>query len=294
MAFCLKKGEPLGPGIHRVYRGEAIAALKETTKQKDADAAKQVHEIRKHLKKMRALLRVLRNTIGERRFQTENRRLRDTGRQLSASRDAEVRLRTFDALREQFCADHDDFPGIRSALAEDAASHTGDAPGALKELAETLELANQKAASLDAKSFGSDELRTALKSAYQKGRAAWREAREDPVHDKIHEFRKRAKDLWYDVRILQRACPPVLKLQAEHLKKLTTVLGESLDLTLLRSAVSDSTPDGKRLCNLIQDRQERLQCSALDLGRLFFAETPKEFAKRISGYCPENRCGQRG
>lgn len=297
MAFRLKYREPLGCGTLRVYRQEAKAARKATRLRKSSDAAEQVHDLRKHLKVMRALLRLVRKQIGARRFQTENCRLRDTGRRLSALRDAEVRLRTFDALQERFSAGEERFPEIRAVFAREAAIHTEDAPDALAALATALKLAHRKGAALDAHRFGSRELRDALQRTYKKGRAALRAAQEEPAHERFHELRKRAKDLWYDVRLLQRAFPKVLKAQAQELKQLTTLLGESLDLTLLRTALAEETwkagtaLDRKQLGRWIDTRQDQLQRAALDLGEQFFAERPKKFAKQISGYCEEDRCG---
>lgn len=297
MAFRLKYREPLGCGTLRVYRREAKAARKATRLRKGSDAAEQVHDIRKRLKVMRALLRLVRKQIGERRFQTENCRLRDAGRRLSALRDAEVRLRTFDALQERFSEGEEQFPEIRAVFAREAAFHAEDAPDALAALATALKLARRKGAALDARRFGSRELRDALQRTYKKGRAALRAAQEEPARKRLHELRKRAKDLWYDVRLLQRAFPKVLKAQAQELKQLTTLLGEFLDLTLLRAALAQETwkaetaQDREQLGRWIDTRQEQLQRAALDLGEQFFAKRPKKFAKQISRYCEKDRCG---
>ena len=48
------------------------------------------------------MLQLVRADLGEKRFRAENRRFRDAGRQLSASRDAEVKLATLRALEEHF------------------------------------------------------------------------------------------------------------------------------------------------------------------------------------------------
>ena len=53
-----------------------------------------VHAARKHLKGSRAGLRLLRGTIGKRRYSIENARLRDSARPLSEVRDSKVLLET--------------------------------------------------------------------------------------------------------------------------------------------------------------------------------------------------------
>ena len=57
-----------------------------------------VHEVRKSLKRLRALMRLLRGELGRKRYARENAALRDCGRRLAGARDAEVMVGTLDAL----------------------------------------------------------------------------------------------------------------------------------------------------------------------------------------------------
>jgi hypothetical protein len=61
-----------------------------------------VHEARKDLKKLRAVLRLVRDDLGDAVYRSENVRFRDAGRMLSGARDAHVRVETLAALRERF------------------------------------------------------------------------------------------------------------------------------------------------------------------------------------------------
>ena len=49
-----------------------------------------MHETRKALKRLRALVRLLREELGEQAFERENAALRDVARRLAGARDAEV------------------------------------------------------------------------------------------------------------------------------------------------------------------------------------------------------------
>ena len=60
----------------------------------DLPVAQRVHGARKRIKMLRAIMRLLRGPLGD-RFGDVNRLLRDAGRALSASRDAEVVRNTF-------------------------------------------------------------------------------------------------------------------------------------------------------------------------------------------------------
>ena len=60
-----------------------------------------IHDTRKALKRLRALVRLLRAELGERRYKREHAILRDAARRLAGARDAEVMVGTLDALLER-------------------------------------------------------------------------------------------------------------------------------------------------------------------------------------------------
>ncbi len=60
-----------------------------------------IHETRKALKRLRALVRLLREELGEQQFKREHAILRDAARRLAGARDAEVMVGTLDALLER-------------------------------------------------------------------------------------------------------------------------------------------------------------------------------------------------
>src|SRR3954466_1848357 len=98
MSYQLRQSESLGDNLRRICRKQfdgAIASAKGDAKPGDTP----VHEMRKHLKKARAALRLIRNEIGRGLFQEQDRALRDVGRLTSKIRDAEVRLQTVRQLQ---------------------------------------------------------------------------------------------------------------------------------------------------------------------------------------------------
>ncbi len=84
-----------GTGARRGERGRSQGAAGAPPDEKA------VHETRKAIKRLRALLRVLRRELGERGFQHENTTLREIAGELSRARDATVMLATLDALIER-------------------------------------------------------------------------------------------------------------------------------------------------------------------------------------------------
>src|SRR5215468_7696472 len=99
MSYELKHGQPLGDNLRRICRKQIEAAIAIATGERKAHDTP-VHEMRKHLKKGRAALRLVRKEIGRGLFREQDRCLRDVGRLTSDIRDAEVRLQTVRQLEK--------------------------------------------------------------------------------------------------------------------------------------------------------------------------------------------------
>src|ERR1041385_2148032 len=117
MAFRLKLREPLSGGLKRVFCEQIDAALRccqKPAKQRGVT----VHEVRKHLKKLRAAMRLAIGAVGKNCHAEENRCVRDIGRLVSDLRDAQVRLQTFMALRDKATKNSDNqlFPRTEELL----------------------------------------------------------------------------------------------------------------------------------------------------------------------------------
>ena len=97
-AYRLEAGEPLPEGIVRIGHGRIDHALDELRGKSDSTAEEAVHEARKDLKKLRALLRMTQAELGEDTFRRENVCFRDAGRELAGVRDSDVMLETLRAL----------------------------------------------------------------------------------------------------------------------------------------------------------------------------------------------------
>ena len=101
-AYRLKTDEDAAAGMRRIAAGRAEKALERLHGADQGELAAAIHGARKDLKKLRGLLRLVRDELGEKTFKAEDRRYRDAGRALSGSRDAEVKLETLLALRHRF------------------------------------------------------------------------------------------------------------------------------------------------------------------------------------------------
>ena len=97
-AYSLEIGEPVPNEIARIARGRIDDALDELSGATESSPEDAVHGARKDMKKLRALLRLVRGEIGEKVYRHEMATFRDAGRELSGVRDADVMLATLESL----------------------------------------------------------------------------------------------------------------------------------------------------------------------------------------------------
>ena len=96
MAAKLKPDEAGARGVRRIARHRIKSALKSLEPRKSDDRS--VHEARKDLKRARAMLRLLREALGEATYKRENAAIRDAARPLSEVRDGRVLLDALSSL----------------------------------------------------------------------------------------------------------------------------------------------------------------------------------------------------
>jgi CHAD domain-containing protein len=115
-------------------------------------------------------------------------------------------------------------------------------------------------------------------------------AQETGKAEDFHEWRKRAKDLYYQVRMLCRIWPEQMDAIESELEQLGDFLGDAHDLVLLagpegaKELPKEPKEDAEALIALAQKRQKELQMQALALGAKLYAEKPGSFCKRLKTY----------
>jgi len=289
-AYRLKTKETPPAGMRRIALGRVDSAMDRLAGDGDEDFAVAIHGSRKDLKKLRALLRLIRKELGEELFQAENRSYRDAGRLLAGSRDAEVRLETLRALRSRYGAE---LTGDAAERWEEALERkrnemtaaADESTGEIEEAVQTIEAGRGRISEWPLKTDSWKLVAPGLATAYAKGRRAMKRTLTDPSAENVHEWRKRAKDLWYQLRIVREAWPGLLEAAADQAHELTDLLGDHHDLAVLREDLASRDGDTQKTFEpLMLRRQEELLDSALELGRRLYAEKPKAFRRRLKRY----------
>jgi CYTH domain-containing protein/CHAD domain-containing protein len=290
-AYRLLADEDAAAGVRRVIVARLEKAAERLREPLDGDAlAEAIHGARKDLKKARAALRLVREEVGEETFKRENVALRDAARLLSASRDAEVRLETLEALVEGGAGDAP--PGAtalwRDALTADRDRIVGTEGDQIEAAVEEIDAVAARAPEWPLRHTGWKLLSPGLDTAYTEGRDAFEALPARPSFEAVHDLRKRGKDLWYQLRLLRDAWPAVLEPTAEEIHEFTDLLGDHHDLAVLAEDLDGreevGAADRNVLRELIAAEQHALLIDALSLGERVYAEKPGPFARRLRAY----------
>jgi CHAD domain-containing protein len=290
MSYQLRQRESLGQNLCRICRKQiegAIAVAKGEAKTHDTP----VHEMRKHLKKTRAALRLVRKEIGRGLFREQDCALRDVGRLTSDIRDAEVRSQTVRQLQKVTQRQgRNPYEKLEAMLGLELENFMAAFAEWQTQAVPMLEQACSAVERWTLDQFNSKQLSRAVQSSYKQARKALAKATANPSAENFHAFRTKAKTLGYQLRILRPVNPVVLKALSDDLSSLGDLLGRAHDLSFLgdRLRSEDGTSkwqrEGHSLLGVIEVSQTDLQRGAAELAEHFFAERPRDFGSRVAGW----------
>ena len=293
MSYELRHGETLGDNLRRICSRQiegAIAIAKGEVQTDDTP----VHEMRKHLKKARAALRLVRKEIGRGLFREQDRGLRDVGRLTSDIRDAEVRLQTVRQLQEVTQGyRRGSYRKLEAMLASELETFVAAFAEWQVQAVPILEQASSAVDHWTLGQFHYEQFRCAVQETYKQARKELAKATANPTAETFHVFRSKAKRLWYQLRILRPVNPVVLRALSDDLRSLGNLLGRAHDLSFLGERLqgdngsSECQREGHKLLAVIEVSQADLQRGAAELAEHFFAERPHNFGSRVASRLKE-------
>ncbi len=296
MDYRLHPHESIAAGCRRVACEEIAIVLQQMHDCGTAeDPAPAVHQARRHLKKLRALLRLLRPAIGAGAFARENRCFRRAGRRLSRARDAEVCLQTLQILRDE--ADEKAqaaFAETEMSFAELTGHHRRPAQRTLDAVAASLVEAAARVRAWSFEAEGWDALEPGFERLCRRERAAAKRATREPTVEDLHTWRKRVKDLGAAFTLLRDVQPEKTKPLRDSAKALAHLLGLDHDLAVLRETICDS--DGRRgasrrsrraLSAAIHERRCAVQQEVLAAGKCLRQHEPRKMTRRFGRWWGE-------
>jgi CHAD domain-containing protein len=312
MAFRFDIQEPFLKAIPRIAR-ERIGSVIESLGEKPEPGAQAIHDARKTLKSLRALLRLARGAMDQNTRLSENARFRDAGRVLSAIRDPQALLEALGDLRKRLHSESEPSKTKKASVdafigkieAEIASTLVAGLPrGLVRKIVKELREAKRRASHLlegVGLRHGSEwesYIAAGLKQTYRTGKnLVWQfdlmghEKAGDPDW---HELRKCAKALGYQLRLLKPIWPGMIDAFVEGIDQLTDRLGDANDLAILGKKILDQPYDPleakesgeprRIFLQSLDRRKQKLHAEAFEIARLIYAEKPGQFERRCAAY----------
>lgn len=314
---ALRRGEPTAEGLRRIVLAQLDLAIELLEGYRGAGGDTTVHDTRKALKRLRALLALLRDELGAKPYRRENAALRECARRLAGARDAEVMLATLDSLVARDSGRLQRSAAVRTLHAQllaerdAAATHAIGDPRVRAEVLGELRAVRARVERWQLRERHFKLVGPGLERIYRRGRSDMRVARRAAKRatrkqrrvraerrralagrsvTALHVWRKRVKELRYAAEALDRGGKryrPARRI-ARRADRLGEMLGEEHDLALLEARVRErrrqfagERKTRKRLLKLIAKRRRRLRKRAQREGERLYARPPRRFVRRL-------------
>jgi len=279
-------GEPLPAALCSAIAAEFEAALAAVAARADAPE-KRVHNTRKHLKRWRALRRLLPRPT-EARLRRVQHVVQLVAQRLGSVRDPVAQRETW----LQFASDHEErerFEPVTERLDRTCREQTerGTVLARLQRAERALTVAGlELKAALQTQPQTSDTGLGALTDgfwhSYRRARRALRRALRRPTNKRLHALRRANKVHQYQLQFLEPLWKKPLKAERSQAKKLSEQLGEHHDLSgisLGLNRAGDAAPLSAR--PQLEAWQRDLELRALRRAALVYGERPRALRQRI-------------
>lgn len=290
MAYRLKLKTTLALEVRRIGLEQVDIARSALARRDDRAAA--VHDARRCLKRLRAMLRLVRPALGETWFKQSNRQLAGLGQRLSQSRDLDVMVVTLSKLENGSGGLAKDVAErLRGAVARGRSLANGAArPASDRTLGGALQRAERLFAAERLRGLALVHVAAGLEQSYRKARRTFRKAYQADSDEAFHNWRKATQAHWRHMQLLGRGWPESIGARAAEAKELSRLLGEDHDLSVLLAFAQKNGATGLAAADLdalrascLKGQRQIRNVARLHAERLF-ADRPRQLTKRILRY----------
>jgi CHAD domain-containing protein len=236
-----------------------------------------VHDLRVSAKRIRAWLGALRDALPAGVYAREKRMIRDLGRLFSGRRDSRVLVETFDTLAKAglapFVSDAATAVRRRLKAEADAAEQATPLPEALAQVRDVLFPARRRFEAMD---LAKAHPKAAFRRIWKTARRAYAHALKTRDTEALHEWRKAAKSLRFQLDALHDIWPRRIARLSQGLKTQGDLLGQDHDLAVLYERLED---EAQR--QAVTERRAALQAEVLQGAKRFYRPKPKKLARRL-------------
>lgn len=265
-----------------------------------ADPHVGIHDARKQLKKIRAIIRLIRDDIPEKEYNRANTYFRDIGRMLSDARDTSALLEVTMALQASM-----ESASLKASL-EQVVHHLTAKKSAvtryqfnqdhlLERAQEAFAPAENYIQHLKTTHQGFEALSASIERVYRRGKLVMEESVSHPKPENYHQWRKRVKYLRYQVDALSPIWPAMMNTLEDELHELTNALGADHDLYLLHQTILtgnlNEQNDWMPLFHLFATQRKRYETKAMNLGHKLYFWEPSQFSRWLQASWKASQSG---
>lgn len=277
----MRRGVPLREAVVMAFT-RILGDARTAARRAPGDPVEAIHDFRKSVRRARAVVSLLRPSLGKTAAAGITSELRRAFGPTGDVRDAHILV---DTLRE-VPSDDPARDAILRALEEEA---RGDSAPAGEVLHAGSRILQPLPGVLDVtlpRAYSMEDLAGGVGRGWRRTRRALKRAASTGLDADFHEWRKRVKELRYQVELLASTGSPELKRREKALSALAEELGRVTDLIVLRSALATrqergSLPAAPGLMESIRLAIGERSRELIARGREAFADPPEEFARRV-------------
>jgi CHAD domain-containing protein len=291
--FRISERESVKETINRILY-EQIDSILENCENKQDDFHKSIHDIRKSIKRIRAVLRLVREEIGYSSYYRENVFYRDINRSTSELRTLNVLILSLESLQVDL-ADKLEPERIAPLIVKIREQRDKKLEGmlsserVLKDLSKQFENGRSRIPTLPIHSNNFKALAGGIERMYRQGKRYLKEAKKKTDTHHLHDMRKRMKYLWYQMDILNPLYPGLLKAYSSSLDSIGDKLGVYHDLAVLSDFLRESKTG---LAEIVMDtlieacefKKSAMLPDIFSQASAVYTEDPEAFIQRLDGY----------
>jgi CHAD domain-containing protein len=285
----LKPGQPVGEALRSVA-AETLTRARAILEDPAREPTVTVHDIRRAMKRWRALLRMLTPILGDGTVVLREQ-ARDLSRKLTAARDAQSSIDAFQdaveaGLERSITLSPRSIVTIQSRLealrAEGERAIWNDERR--QEMSEYMSAASFQVTQWNVAAVSFADIADALSTTYRRAQRSIPKSWDEIAAEELHELRRRVVEHRYQMELIEPAWPRLGRLWVDEAQRLRTRLGKYQDLAVLTLKAGPHQPLApwrSRLVSLIAERQHDHSMAAKRIAARIFAESPKGFRRRL-------------
>ena len=287
MDFRLRPSRSVESEVRRIADGQLRHAIEALRGVGDREKDDSLHKARRHVKKIRALIRLLSPALPA--YRPVNKRLRRVGRMLAPVADGVAVVDTLTRLAERYPRElpRATLTAMRKGLVRRRArvDRQAAADHVLETAASLLRAERVHTRTWRLKRHGFRAVAAGLERSARAARRAMAGAIAHPTSDSYHAWRRRTKDHWFQVRVIEGRCGDELIAWQRGLEALDGCLGEYHNCVLLEQVLmTDAMVAREQIAlsiRLLRRYQHDLRREAKNLAAQVYTERPRQFVNRV-------------